>query len=128
MSDKDPFLTFLTTVVSYKSRIIHPSIAFDMGIMNCEALDFCTNYSRGFLGSIRFMWDYFLRTCLVRKQWDLFISRYIGVLPKEIWAEINWRNRRIGSFLKGPWFKFDNFEITHGISFHENIINLAREF
>ncbi len=40
LADKNIFLSYLTTVVNYQSHIIHPSIAFDMGIKHCEARNF----------------------------------------------------------------------------------------
>ena len=128
LANRESFLAFLTTVTNYKSRIIHPSIAFDMGIKNCEARNFGVIYGRGYFGRIRFLIDFFLRTDTVRKYWNQFISKHIGVLPEVIWIDIKWRDRRIGSFLEGSWFKFDNSEITQGIAFRKNMRTLIREY
>lgn len=128
LADKENFLAFLVTVVNYKSHIIHPSIAFDMGIKYCEASNFGLNYGHGFFGRVRFLIDFFLRTGAVRKYWNQFISKHVGVMPETIWIDINWRGRRIGTFLKGSWFKFDNSEITQKVGFFENIRTLIKEY
>jgi hypothetical protein len=128
LANRKIFLAFMTTVVNYKSRIIHPSIAFDMGIKNCEARNFGVIYGRGYFGRIRFLMDFLFRTGIVRKYWNQFISEHVGVMPEAIWVDIKWRDRRIGSFLKGSWFKFDNSEITQKVGFFENIRTLIREY
>jgi hypothetical protein len=128
LAEREIFLDFLTTVINYKSRIIHPSIAFDMGIKHCEARNFGVIYGRIFFGRIRFMIDFFLRRDAVRKYWNQFISKYVGVMPEAIWIDIKWRDREIGAFLEGAWFKFDNSPVTGRIAFHKNIRTLIREY
>ena len=44
--------------------------------------------------------DFFLLTGAVKSNWNKFIGNHIGVMPEEIWMDINWRDRRIGSFLQ----------------------------
>ena len=44
LAEREVFLEFLTTVVNYRGRIIHPSIAFDMGAKHCEACNFGADY------------------------------------------------------------------------------------
>lgn len=128
LADRESFLAFLTTVVNYKSRIIHPSIAFDMGIKHCEARNFGVIYGRGFFGRTRFLIDFFLRTGTVRKSWNQFISNHIGVMPEAIWLDIQWRGRKIGSFLEAAWFKFDNSAVTRDIAFRKNMRTMIREY
>jgi hypothetical protein len=128
LADREIFMAFLTTVVNYKSRIIHPSVAFDMGLKHCEAQNFGVVYGRGFFGRISFLLDFILRTGVTKKYWNQFISKHIGVMPEVIWIDIKWRGRRIESFLKGAWFKFDNLEITQDIAFFDNLKSLFREY
>lgn len=125
---RDIFLSYLTAVVSYQGHIIHPCIAFDMGLKHCEACKFGFLYGHGFFGHIRFLLDFIFRTGFVRKQWNQFINKHIGIMPETVWLDIKWRNRRVGSFLESTWFKFDNSEITQDISFRDNIKNLIREY
>lgn len=122
------FFAFLTTVVDYKGRIIHPSIAFDMGIKHCEARNFGYKYGRGQSGQIKFLVDFLFRPSVVRENWNQFIAQYMGTMPGEIWLDIKWRDRRIGSFLQGAWFKFDNSGITQRTRFLNNIRTLFREY
>jgi hypothetical protein len=128
LAEREIFLDFLTTVINYKSRIIHPSIAFDMGIKHCEARNFGVIYGRGIFGQIRFLIDFFLRSGTVRKHWNQFISKHIGVMPEAIWLDIKWRDRKVGAFLEGAWFKFDNSPVTERIAFRKNIRTLIREY
>ena len=122
------FLAFLTTVVGYKGRIIHPSIAFDMGLKHCEARNFGCKYGQGQAGKIRFLIDFLFRPGIVKSNWNHFIYQYMGVMPEEIWVDIKWRDRRIGSFLQGAWFKFNNSEITRSMRIYENIKTIFLEY
>jgi hypothetical protein len=128
LADRDVFLAFLKTVVSYRSRIIHPSIAFDMGIKNCESRDFGVLYKCNLVGRMIFLVDFFFRTGVMRKNWNVFIGKYVGVMPESIWLEMQWRGRSIGSFLNSSPFKFDTLEITGDINLFDNIRNLIREY
>lgn len=128
LADFEVFLKFLTTVINYKDRIIHPSIAFDMGIKNCEAHNFGVVYGRNCVGRISFLVDFIFRTSVIRENWNEFIGKYVGVMPESIWVDIEWRDRSIGSFLNSSSFKFDTLEIPREMKSFGNIINLIREY
>ena len=128
LAKREVFFSFLTTVVGYKGRIIHPSIAFDMGLKHCEARNFGYKYGHGQGGKIRFLIDFLFRPGYVRNNWNKFIFQYMGVIPGEIWLDIKWRDRRIGSFLQAAWFKFDSFETTQSTRVLKNIKTIFREY
>lgn len=128
LADREVFLAFMTTVVNYKNRIIHPSIAFDMGIKNCETRNFVGVYGGGFFWRIYFLVDFIFRADVVRKHWNEFIGKYVGVMPVSIWVNIKWRERSIGSFLDSSLFKFDTLELTQNVKTLGNIITLIRDF
>jgi hypothetical protein len=62
-----------------------------------------------------------------RKIWNKFIAKHIGVLPKQIWPDISWRGKKIGSFLNEDNFKFETTAVLDTQKFSKNIRNLVRE-
>ena len=128
LANKTVFLRFLEVVIGYGGRTIHPSIAFDMGVKNCIARNFGKNYDLSFLSRLMFFIDFTFRKKTFFDNWNVFLFKYIGVIPEAVWNEIIWRDRRIGSFLKSTYFKFDNLSIDIHASFLNNFKTLMNEY
>jgi hypothetical protein len=128
LAEKAVFLSFLTDVLDYKSHAIHPSISFDVGIKYCESRNKAAGYGLGACRRVRFLFDFLFRLAAIKNRWNHFISKSIGVLPEEIWQDIKWRDRRVGSFLDSLKFKFDNFQVDTDVAFLENARSLVRDY
>ena len=127
LANKTVFLNFLEVILRHEDRIIHPSIAFDIGMKNCIARNFRKNFILSLFTRIMFFIDFLISSKSFVDNWNVFVFKYIGVIPEDVWNEILWRDRSIKSFMNSTFFKFDNLEIHTNVSFLSNFKTLVND-
>jgi len=121
---KDIFVDFINSILKYESKIIHPLIAFDNGVKYCQQKGYF-NFQKNRFQKFYLFYLFSIRKKSIKMIWDHFIATNLGVLPEEIWNNIRWRGRRIGSFLTSSNFNFDTSPLsTHRMSSKKNVENL----
>jgi hypothetical protein len=127
-ANRDIFIDFVNSVLKYNAKIIHPSIAFDDGIKYCQHKG-CLEFEKNTFKALRVINLFSFRKNLTNRLWNDFIAAHLAVLPEEIWNDIVWRKRRIGSFLQTSNFKFDVLPLTSNqMSSAQSVIAIAEDY
>jgi hypothetical protein len=111
IGSKNTLTNFILSIMSFKEKILHPSIVFDIGLKYMYSQNVLPVKLNNYTSDLIRM--YLTKNNVILNCWNKFLITYIDVMPKYIWESIQWREKKIGDLITASAFKFDLLPVSN---------------